>query len=76
MSATLPRLDILTNSTFHQIIPEDTSSKVFKHEVFKRTKIIPDKKLKITDTKDKNKFNKLVNRIKILDKKKQNSCRS
>ncbi|GAX59413.1 helicase [Candidatus Scalindua japonica] len=69
MSATLPRLDILSNSLFHQIIPEDTSSKVFKHEVFKRTKIIPDKKLKINDSKDKNKFNKLVNRIKKLDKK-------
>ncbi|MCR4345299.1 MAG: CRISPR-associated helicase Cas3', partial [Candidatus Scalindua sp.] len=68
MSATLPRLDILSNSLFHQIIPEDTSSKVFKHEVFKRTRIIPDKKLKINDPKDKNKFNKLVNRIKKLNK--------
>lgn len=68
MSATLPRLDILTNSTFHQIIPEVTSSKVFKHEVFRRTRITPDKKLKINDPKDKNRFDKLVNRIKKLNK--------
>ncbi|MBE7547783.1 MAG: CRISPR-associated helicase/endonuclease Cas3 [Candidatus Kuenenia stuttgartiensis] len=68
MSATLPRLDILTNSTFHQIIPEDTSSKVFKHEVFNRTRITPDKKLKINESNDKNRFDKLVNRIKKLNK--------